>query len=133
MSSPGNSNWNCRCSVGVAGNTFTAYCSMSWLPQTIRLTVPEVLPSTSTCCGSMTVASAISGFVTAMRVTGNPVCTTVDPPATTSSVGNAALGATIAAAASDADAWAGGDGNCAASGVEASVVARMTASQQIGR
>src|SRR6185436_20147517 len=70
----------------------------------MRLTVPEVLPSTSTCRGSTTVASAISGLVTAMRVTGKSVCTTVEPPATTSRVGNGGEAGTTADAAAPVDA-----------------------------
>src|SRR5882672_3826450 len=60
-----------------------SYCFRVSAPQTIRLTVPDFLPSTRISLGCTTTASAMSGFVTAIRVTSKFVGTTADRPAVT--------------------------------------------------
>ena len=50
-------------------------------PQTIRLTVPALLPSISTSRGCTTTASAIFGSVMAMRVMSKAVVSTIERPA----------------------------------------------------
>ena len=81
----------------------------------IRLIVPGALPSISTSRGCTTTASAIAGFVTAMRVMSNSVASTVDRPAvstTRSKTGWAAA----EPVATDAGAGGSAEGCCAAGG-----------------
>ena len=61
-------------------------------PQTIRLTVPGALPSIRISRGATTTASAIAGFVMAMRVTSKSVPTTVERPAVSCTRGNCGRG-----------------------------------------
>src|SRR5262245_12750248 len=113
IASPGNSACSCCSSALIEGSTTTSYCFRLSAPHTIRLTVPDFLPSTRISRGCTTTASAMSGLVTAMRVISKFVGTTVDRPAvtTTRSYFGCAVTAAVWAFGAPADA-----GCCAKAG-----------------
>ena len=81
MSSPGNRVLSCCSRPSTPASTTTSYWTRVPAPQTIRLTVPGALPSMRISRGWTTTASAIAGFVIAMRVTSNSVVRIVERPA----------------------------------------------------
>ena len=102
MSSPGNSICRFCCSAVTGCSTTRSYCVRPLAPHTIRLIVPAALPSIRISRGWTTVASAIAGFVIAIRVMLKSVASTVERPAVSDTFGNslgrAAGGCALAAA-----------------------------------